>query len=136
MFKKIFLIILIISSFFIWDLAYSALEQCKTWQDLTSLEGCLSDSNVVQTWSWWNLKVSGWFKIVILNFIKNVWTILALAAIGFIAYGSMVLVSSWGNDEKIKKWKNIIKWALIWFTWLVAASWIIAIIINLIYWLN
>nr|MDD3720144.1 hypothetical protein [Candidatus Gracilibacteria bacterium] len=136
MFKKIFLIILIISSFFIGDLAYSALEQCKTGQDLTSLEGCLSDSNVVQTGSGGNLKVSGGFKIVILNFIKNVGTILALAAIGFIAYGSMVLVSSGGNDEKIKKGKNIIKWALIGFTGLVAASGIIAIIINLIYGLN
>lgn len=135
MFKKVILLVLIICCTFVWDISYSALEQCKTWQDISALQWCLWDSTVVQP-IWWNLEVAKWFKEIIINFIKNVWTILALAAIGFIAYGSMVLVASWWNDEKIKKWKNIIKWSLVWFLWLVSASWIIALIVNLIYWFN
>lgn len=134
MVRRIILLAFLIISFIVFTDVLNAWN-CKTTdvQDIKwSLETCLKWSTVIQSD---DLTVSGWFKTIIINFIKNISIILALAAIWFIAYGSMFLVASWWNDEKIKKWKNIIMWSLIWFAWLVSASWLIAIIVNLIYWI-
>ncbi len=136
MIKKILIFSFLVLSLFAFNPVLSDYSACKQdwniWDMKTTLQWCLDWSTVVQSN---DLTVSGWFKTIILNFIKNVSIILALAAIWFIAYGSMVLVASWWNDEKIKKWKNIIKWSLVGFLWLVSASWIIALLVNLIYWL-
>lgn len=134
MLKKIIFICIVLISFWVSDMF--ANQVCKQDWNITdiksALTSCINWSDVIQSN---DLTVASWFKDLVLKFVRNVSIILALAAIGFIAYGSMILVASWWNDEKIKKWKNIIKWSLLWFVWLVSASWIIALIVNLIYWL-
>lgn len=97
-----------------------------------SLEGCLWGSDVVQAN---DLTVDAWFKDLIVSFVKKISSILAILAVWSIAYWSMVMVVSWWSEEKIKKWRNIIKWALLWFLVLVSAAWIIKIIIYVVYWL-
>jgi hypothetical protein len=57
-------------------------------------------------------------------------------AVWSIAYGSMVIVTSVWADDKITKWRNIIKWSLVWFLILVSAAWLIKLIIYVMYWLG
>lgn len=132
MFKKITLIILFILSFFLFlDFSYWT---CKLWEGKIgdSLEACLDGSDVLQAD---DLTVTSWFKKMIVWFIQKISTILAILAVWSIAYWSMVIVTSVWSDDKIKKWRNIIKWSLLWFLILVSASWIIKIIIYFVYWL-
>jgi hypothetical protein len=131
MFKKIILFIFIFVSFFLsYNFSYWT---CELWSDIgSSLESCLWNKDVIQ---WWNLKVESWFKLLIISFIDTISIILAILAVWSIAYWSMVIVTSIWNEEKIKKWRNIIQWALVWFLILVSASWIIKLIIYIIYWL-
>lgn len=132
MLKKI-IFIFIFSVLLFWFFEFSYWAWCNLWANIwDSIESCIWDSSVLQPW---DLKVTGWFKSLIVDFINKVSTILAIVAVWSIAYGSMVIVSSFWNDEKIKKWRNIIKWALIWFLVLVSAAWIIKLIIYIIYWL-
>ncbi len=95
------------------------------------MEWCLGNADLIQWWP--NLYVEDWFKIMIVDFIKKISTFLAILAVGSIAYWSMVMVTSVWSDEKIKKWRNIIKWSLIWFVVLVSAAWIIQSIIYIVY---
>jgi len=132
MFKKIILTIFIFLSFFFsYNFSYWA---CNlAWDIWSSLEWCLETKDVIQ-WNW-DLKVESWFKALIVSFIQKISIILAILAVWSIAYWAMVIVTSVWNDEKIKKWRNIIQWSLTWFVILVAASWIIQLIIYIIYWL-
>jgi hypothetical protein len=41
-------------------------------------------------------------------------------------------LSAW-EDEKIKKAKDVIKWWIIGFIWVISASWIILFVVNLMY---
>lgn len=132
MFKKFFIYIFISLSLLLsYNFSYW---ECKLWWDVwSSLEWCLWNKDVIQ-WEW-NLNVESWFKQLIIDFIEKISIILAILAVWSIAYWSMVIVTSVWNDEKIKKWRNIIQWSLVWFVILVAASWIIQLIIYIIYWL-
>lgn len=131
MFKKITLTIFIFLSFFLsYNFSYWV---CELWSDIwSSLKWCIGDADVIQKN---DLTVPFWFKALIISFVKKISIILAILAVGSIAYWSMVIVTSVWNDEKIKKWRNIIQWSLVWFTVLVSAAWIIKIIIYIMYWL-
>ncbi len=98
------------------------------------INSCLSWWNLVDPWS--GMKIEDWVKAFIIKIVKNISIILSLSAIGFIAYWSMMLVLSWWNDEKIKKWKEIIKWSILWFIALLSTSWVIALVVNIIYGIN
>jgi hypothetical protein len=61
--------------------------------------------------------------------------LLWIAAIWAVAYwGITIIISAW-EDEWVTKWKSIIKWAVLWFVWLVSASGLITLVINIMYWL-
>jgi hypothetical protein len=132
MFKKTILTIFIFLSFFLsYNFSYWV---CELWSDIwSSLEWCLDTKDVI--WTNGDLKVESWFKALIVSFVEKIAIILAILAVWSIAYWSMVIVTSVWNDEKIKKWRNIIQWALVWFTVLVSAAWIIKVIIYIMYWL-
>ncbi len=99
-----------------------------------SLDNCFNGGTQVVSPSW-DLEVSrGWgFNNFILGWVESLSGILALATVGVIAYGSfMFTVSTW-EDEKITKAKDIIKWWIIGFIWILTANALIELVINILY---
>ena len=95
-----------------------------------ALEGCLNDTSLVNSWS---LEASDWFKKFILNLIKIIAGFFALLAVWALVYGALMLTLSAWEDEKIKKAKDIVKWALIWFLAIISSGALITIIIEVFY---
>ncbi|MDD3302841.1 MAG: hypothetical protein PHN31_04735, partial [Candidatus Gracilibacteria bacterium] len=112
MLKKLIKILILISIFFTFTNTIYSAGSCSYGGDpLSSLEGCVSNTSVIQTTGISNPET--WFKDLMLSYIGKISTVLAVVAIGSIAYGSMMMVISGGNDDKIKKGRKIIQWALI-----------------------
>lgn len=79
--------------------------------------------------------VNVWLKDLISTLVTNLSLLLWIAAIWAVAYwGITIIISAW-EDEWVTKWKSIIKWAVLWFVWLVSASGLITLVINIMYWL-
>lgn len=70
---------------------------------------------------------------LIKGYINNLWWILWVIAILMIVYSGFLMTLSWGDDEKIKKWKDLLKWTVIWFIALVSAGGIISLLITTIF---
>jgi hypothetical protein len=129
--KKIIfiLIIFILSSisfvYWAWNCSYN-------WKIKDSLDSCLSDTTLVNprgdlNTTWWEFsKKIYWVR-------KTIATILSLAAVLWIVYGSFMMVTAAWEDEKIKKAKDIIKWSIIWFLGVVLASSLIALVTKFIF---
>lgn len=116
-----------------WKWNSSASCRYAEWASLSSfLNGC-RPQNVV----WWvsDMKVEWWFKTTLNRWIKNISLVLWLLAVWCLVYAWLLMQLSAWEDEQIKKWKNIVKWTVIWFLLLIWASWIVYIVINLMYWL-
>lgn len=98
-----------------------------------SLDNCFLDTKVVSPP--WDLEASpvGGFNKFLLLWIDAISWVLAVAAVGAIVYGSFMLVISTGEDEKITKWKDIIKWWIIGFIGIITANTLIELIINILY---
>jgi len=134
MLKKLIKILIFASIFFTYtNTIYSAWSCSYWWDPLSSLEWCVSNTPVIQTTNISNPET--WFKDLMLSYIGKISTVLAVAAIGSIAYWSMMMVISWWNDDKIKKWRKIIQWALIWFLLLISTWLIIKLVVYFVYWL-
>lgn len=131
MIKKILLIILFFVLVLFCNNTFAG--ECAVSDNIwKSLEGCLSTTDVLMP-SQSDLKAEKWLKKMLVEFIKKISTILAVLAVWSIAYWSMVIVASAWSDDKIKKWRNIIKWSIIGFVVLVSASWLVKIVIYLVY---
>jgi len=135
--KKIFLwLFLMFSLFSIYSLSVNAASNCSydpnaQISDLgASLDVCLLDSKLV---NWNSVIIKYWFKIKVLNWVKNISIFLSIMAVGSIAYGALMMTISAWEDEKIKKWKDIVKWWIFGFLAIISAGWLIAIVINFIY---
>lgn len=135
--KKILIIITLIFSLFAFsNSAFSEWEQSDLDKEL---EGSVTE----MLWKYTPGKVvtssdyraESWFKDLVQKLVTNISYILWVLAIWAIVYWGITLVISAWEDEKVSKWKNIIKWAIIGFIWLVSASGLITITINIIYWL-
>lgn len=109
-----------------------------------ALEECFEDASVVNTtmrddaWNAWitfNLTAEGWFKIMVESWIKILGWVLAILAVGSIVYGSLLLVLSGWQEEKLKKWKDVIKWWILWFLGVVFAGVLITIVVNIMFWI-
>jgi len=135
---------LIIVSFFSVNLWYAV--ECSYdwwWNVVDALENCVDDMSLVKTENMkdekWNiissdnLKVDDGFKTVLINWTKKIATYLAFWAIFAIAFGSLKMVLSWWEEEAIKKWKDIIKWWIIWLLWVVSAGFIISVVVKVVY---
>lgn len=89
-----------------------------------------------ETVVWWtDMKIDGGFKAKINQWIANIALVLWIGAVGALVYASLLLQLANGEDEKIKKSKDIIKWTMIGFIMLISASGIIYIVINVMFWL-
>ncbi len=96
----------------------------------SELDGCLNGSNLVNPGD--GLIESG-IKQKIVYWTSQISGLLGLLAVGAIVYGGLMMTISWGDDEKIKKWKDIVKWALIGFLALIAASGIVRVIVEVMF---
>lgn len=72
-------------------------------------------------------------KQKIISWTVNLARFFSLLAVGAVVYGGLLMTLSWWDDEKIKKWKEIVKWALLWFLWIVVAGWLVKVLIELIF---
>lgn len=132
--KKIILIfILLFSIFFIWSISF-AVSDCiydEGNPDIWSqLDNCLTWTALIDGS---DVKIEGWFKTSILSIVEKIGIFLSIIAVGSIVYWAFMLTISTWEDEKIKKWKDIVKWWIFWFLAVISAGWLIAVVVNLIY---
>jgi len=146
MLKKIFIILVLIFSFWIVNVYWANCNYSLTWSKtvLESLEDCIDDTNLVQQAKIydedWNiievkdLKVDNGFKKTIMAWTKKIGWFLGLWAIFAIAFGSLKMTLSGWKEEEIKKGKDIVKWWILWFLLVVSGWFIVWVVVNVIYW--
>jgi len=136
--KKIILWLLFIISIFFIYLSPVNSASCvfnDKWASINIAEdlgNCFATTNLVKP-EWKTLEIKNWFKRSILKWIKNISIFLSIMAVWSIVYWALMLTISVWEEEKIKKWKDIIKWWMIWFLAVISAGWLITIVINLVY---
>lgn len=81
----------------------------------------------------WDMKIESGLKVKVTRWTNNIATLLWLLAIGWIVYGWFLMTLSAWEDEKIKKWKEVVKWSLIGFLALVSASSLVRIVVEFIF---
>ncbi len=96
-----------------------------------ALDDCLKDSYLVDGSG--NMDVAIGVKQQIITWTNALAGFLALIAVGAIVYGGILMVISGGDDEKIKKGKDVIKWAMLGFLALIFAGAIVRVIVELIF---
>lgn len=96
----------------------SELENCLGWSDLVD-----SGDGIIE--SWVKQKIKYWTS--------TLWNLLGLLAVWAVVYGGLLMTLSGGEDEKIKKWKDVVKWALIGFLWVVMTSAVIRVVIEFVF---
>jgi len=95
-----------------------------------NLDNCLSDSPLVNPWDGlieWGVKNQ------IIDWTSQLAIFLSLIAVGAVVYWAGLMTVSVWDDEKIKKWKDVIKWAILWFLWLLLAWALVRIVIELMF---
>ncbi len=128
MLKKITVILITtLLVFFMLNTSYSVGNCTMTW----GIDACLQNSYLVTPEG--NLKIEDWFKKVLQDWVINIAWFLWLVAIWAIVWGSFMMVISIWEEEKVKKAKDMIKWAIFWFLWIVLASFLITLVINFMY---
>lgn len=73
------------------------------------------------------------FKDKINWWTNNIALFLGILAVWSVIYGWLMMTLSAWEEEKIKKAKDIVKWGLIGFLWVVMATTIVTLVINLMY---
>lgn len=127
MIKKIFLFFVL----FLFTFSVFATD-CKFEGDyLWDVNNCLSSTNLVNVQ---DATIEEWFKNVVASWVTVIAWFFLLVAVWSIVYGWFMMTISWAEDEKIKKWKDIVKWWILWALWIVTASTIITIIIKVFFW--
>ncbi|NUJ97419.1 hypothetical protein HGA92_01370 [Candidatus Gracilibacteria bacterium] len=126
--KKIILFLVFFLSFFVFSSTFAT---CTFGTDISSsLENCFSSSNTKIVTTDETLGVEDGLKVIIANWVKNISIILSFVAVLYIVVGAFKLVTSAGNDDKVKKGKETIKWASLGFLALISLSSLIALVIN------
>lgn len=132
--KKLLIILLafIWMFYFSWvsfsECAPSAEDAFEVWQ---ALDNCLNGSKLV---GWTDSWIDGmWVSVKIKNWVNNISLYLLIFAVWSIVYGGLMMTLSAWEEEKIKKAKDIVKWWIVWFLWLISASAIISLIVKIMY---
>lgn len=94
------------------------------------LANCLDDSDLVDPG---DALIESGVKQQLLSWTNALWGLLGLLAVGAIVYWAFLMTVSGGDDEKIKKWKDIVKWSLIWFFALISAGSLLRLVTELIF---
>ncbi len=125
------LFILFFSLFLSFDYSYS---DCKysSWTSVSkNLWDCFSEGAFI--WKTGDVKIWEWFDTQIQKWTTWIATFLWIMSVFGIVYGTVFMVTSAWEDEKINKWKTAIKWSVIWFIAILSASAIVNIVIKLVY---
>lgn len=133
MLKKIILFFLIFFSFFWLETFWNCEYDPDSADIVFDIDRCLDSTTLLNPID--DLDVEGWAKDLIIWWTMNLSILLSLFAISAIVmwWFSMV-ISSW-DEEKIKKWKEKVKWWILWFLAIVWANSIIVLIVNIMYWI-
>ena len=132
MIKKIIILSILILSLFVFQNIVTASCTYTGKSDVTiDLDACLKESSLVKSW---NLNIETWvLKWKIIYWVKKIAWFLGLVAVWALVYaGFMMAISGW-EEEKVKKAKDIVKWTILWFLWIVVASSLIAVVVNFMY---
>ena len=130
--KKILVILFLFFSFFspllvYWWVVCDVRDVKNIWE---SLDACLNDSKLVNSSG---DVANGWFWKKVNLWTVNIAKVFWVLAVWSIVYWALLLVVSVWEEEKIKKAKEVIKWWIIGFLWIVAASTVIALVVNIMY---
>lgn len=104
--------------------------QIKNLDISQKLSDCLQWSDLVDPGNW---MIETGLKATINRWTTQLSALLGLLAVGAIVYGGLMMTISWWDDEKIKKWKDIVKWSMLWFLGLIAASWIVRLVVEVMF---
>jgi len=94
------------------------------------LDGCLWNSTLVSPWDG---LIESWVKNKIVYWTNQLAMLLGLLAVWAIVYWALMMTISVWEDEKIKKWKDIVKWAMLWFLGLLVAWWLVRVVIEIMF---
>ena len=111
------------------DMAFAACDY-NGWSIATELDNCLSWSDLVDPGD--GLIETGIKEKIVYWTTQLAW-LLGLLSVGAIVYGGLMMTISGGEDEKIKKWKDIVKWSMLGFLGLIAAWWIVRLIVEVMF---
>ena len=97
-----------------------------------SLNDCLKGSHLV---NWEDVEIKAWWEFTkqIQRWVNNISLYLWVLAVWSIVFGSLMMTFSWWEDEKLKKAKDIVKWGIIWFVWLISVTAIVNLIVKIMY---
>jgi len=129
----IFVLFTIILSFFLWEVSVFGNCSYNGWASIVwNLEWCLEwdDSLLVDPLDG---KIESWIKQKFVDWTTSIAAALSLFAIWAIVYGGLMMTISVWEEEKIKKWKDIVKWAILWFIAAISAWAIVRLIVELIF---
>lgn len=130
--KKIIIFFLLLLSFWFFTQAGASCSNYDGDGDIgAALDGCIGANSKLVTAS--DYMVEGGFKEKIQDWTTGIAGVLWLLAVGAIVYGALLMTLSNGDEEKISKWKEVVKWAILWFLWVVTAAWLIAIVVNFLF---
>ncbi|MCH2188504.1 hypothetical protein MK079_01590 [Candidatus Gracilibacteria bacterium] len=101
-----------------------------------SLSKCLKNASVVEAKG--DLSLEGKdgqniFGSTLGKWIANLSVFLYVFAIGAIVYGALQMTLSTGDDEKVKKAKDIVIWGMVGFVALISASALIRLVSSIIF---
>lgn len=158
--KRIIILLILITSLqiFCWA-SFAASKTNKCWeiknindQDLSSmLSDCQPDNtlewkNKTELFNlWWLISVSvssnEWYDLdsakgKILYITQKLVLLASILAIWWLVFAWIEFTTAYWKDEKHKKWKDIIKWSIIWFVVALISQQLINAVINLIYWVS
>jgi len=95
-----------------------------------NLDNCLQTTDLVVPGDW---LVESSLKNKVVYWTNQLSMLFGLLAVWAIVYGGLMMTISVWEDEKIKKWKDIVKWALLWFLALITAGVLVRIVVELIF---
>ena len=113
-----------------WSNNCSGYDFDKNWNIWEQLDKCLKGVELVD---WTDVSIEWWFWVQIKKWTNNIWLYLWVLAVWSIIFGWFMMTMSAWEEEKVKKWKDVIKWWIIWFLWVVWASAVINLIVKIMY---
>lgn len=138
--KKILICLVLLFSFLQGNIAFAEWEKPQyetdcTYEDGGELSDFLTKCKPKQVAWYGDYKLDWGFKTQVNTWIKNISLTLWFLAVGVLVYAGMLFQFAAGEDEKINKAKNLIKYTLLGFLLLISAGSIIFVIINIVYFL-
>lgn len=96
-----------------------------------ALDNCLTGSDLID--SSWDTLIEWSLKDTVTAWTVAIAQLLSLLAVGAIVYGGLLMTLSAWDEEKIKKGKDVVKWAILGFLWVVLAWALVRIVVEVIF---